>query len=65
MSTQIEILFMALLFIGAFWSFFATIGSMARDRGQSPWTWWMLSLFWSPFGSIAVMWFFFRKRPAH
>jgi hypothetical protein len=41
---------------------FALVGRMARDRGHSPWPWWLLSLAWSPIGSIVVMWLFFRPR---
>ncbi|MBY4893828.1 hypothetical protein KUL25_13740 [Rhodobacteraceae bacterium N5(2021)] len=50
-----------LLFIAVIVWLFALIGGMASDRGHSPWPWWFLSIFWSPFGTIFVLWLFFRK----
>ena len=38
---------------------FAVEGEMARARGHSPWPWWFISLAWSPFGSMFVLWMFF------
>ncbi len=42
-----------------FWLIFWTVGEMARARGHSPWPWWIISLCWSPFGSMVVLWLFF------
>jgi uncharacterized RDD family membrane protein YckC len=39
---------------------FAKVGDMAKARGHSPWPWWFISLAWSPFGSMFVLWLFFR-----
>lgn len=47
---------LVILFI---WGLFAHIGDMAIRRGHSPWPWWFLSVVWSPFGSIFVLWVFF------
>ncbi|NOD88372.1 MULTISPECIES: hypothetical protein [unclassified Ruegeria] len=44
-----------LLFCLIFWA----VGEMAKDRGHSPWPWWIVSVFWSPFGSMVVLWLFF------
>ncbi len=41
------------------WVIFSIVGDMARDRGHSPWPWWIVSLCWSPFGSMIVLWLFF------
>lgn len=38
---------------------FAVVGDMAKARGHSPWLWWFISLVWSPFGSMFVLWLFF------
>lgn len=38
---------------------FAKVGNMASARGHSPWPWWFISLAWSPFGSMLVLWLFF------
>ena len=57
-----------LIFIGAIWLpyvLFALVGDMARVRGHNPWPWWLLSLSWSPFGSIVVMWLFFNPIEVH
>jgi len=57
-----EAIFMLLLLIALIWftcALFALVGDMARDRGHNPWPWWLLSLSWSPIGSIVVMWLFF------
>lgn len=40
---------------------FALVGDMARARGHDPWAWWLISICWSPFGSIIVMWLFFPR----
>lgn len=41
------------------WLVFSTVGDMAEARGHSPWPWWIISVCWSPFGSMIVMWLFF------
>lgn len=41
------------------WLLFSHIGDMARRRDHNPWGWWFLSVVWSPFGSIFVLWAFF------
>ncbi|WP_155774108.1 hypothetical protein [Rhodovulum sp. MB263] len=41
------------------WQFFALVGDMAKDRGHSPWPWWILAVMWSPFGSVIILWAFF------
>lgn len=46
-------------FILAIWLLFSHIGDMARRREHNPWAWWFLAIFWSPFGSILILWFFF------
>ena len=38
---------------------FAVVSNMARARGHSPWPWWFISLAWSPFGAMVVLWMFF------
>lgn len=51
------------LFVALIWLIFALfqiVGDMAVKRGHNPWPWWLLSLSWSPFGSIIVMWLFFE-----
>lgn len=53
----------ALFFALSIWLIFALfqlVGDMAVKRGHNPWPWWLLSLSWSPFGSIIVMWLFFE-----
>jgi uncharacterized membrane protein len=50
-------------FVASIWLIFAlfqTVGDMAVKRGHNPWPWWLLSLSWSPFGSIIVMWLLFK-----
>ena len=42
-----------------FWLIFAVVADMAKNRGHSPWPWWIKSVFWSPFGSMIVLWLFF------
>jgi len=41
------------------WQLFALVGDMAEEREHSPWPWWILSVIWSPFGSIIILWMFF------
>ncbi len=41
------------------WLIFSVVGDMAKARGHSPWPWWIISVFWSPFGSMIVLWLFF------
>ena len=41
------------------WQVFALVWQMAEDRGHNPWGWMFISLCWSPFGSMFVMWLFF------
>ncbi len=48
-----------LLFLCIIYLIFAAVGDMARARGHSPWPWWFISLAWSPFGSMFVLWMFF------
>ncbi len=38
---------------------FSIVGDMAVARGHSPWPWWLLSLAWSPFATMIIMWLFF------
>jgi hypothetical protein len=38
---------------------FKTVGEMARRRGHNPWPWWLLSLAWSPFAVMLILWVFF------
>ncbi|MGR3815188.1 MAG: hypothetical protein ACU0AU_13915 [Cognatishimia activa] len=59
METPVLALIMLVLVLLFFWLLFSHIGDMARRRGHSPWPWWFLSVVWSPFGSIFVLWFFF------
>ncbi|CUK19852.1 hypothetical protein RUE5091_04437 [Ruegeria denitrificans] len=47
------------LVILVIWLIFSVVGDMARARGHSPWPWWIISLCWSPFGSMLVLWIFF------
>lgn len=50
-------------FVASIWLIFAlfqTVGDMAVKRGHNPWPWWLLCLYWSPFGSIVVLWLFFK-----
>ncbi len=52
--------FAAITVIGVIlYQLFALVGDMATDRGHDPWVWWIISLVWSPVGSIIVMWVFF------
>ena len=49
-------------FVASIWLIFALfkiVGDMAIKRGHNPWPWWLLSLSWSPIGSILIMWLFF------
>ncbi|MCG7494773.1 hypothetical protein MHM86_14555 [Thalassobius sp. Cn5-15] len=48
-----------LFFFYLIYLLFAHIGAMARRRGHNPWPWWVISVLWSPFGSIAILWLFF------
>ncbi|MCL7466263.1 hypothetical protein [Phaeovulum sp. NW3] len=41
------------------WHIFALVGEMAKDRGHNPWPWLLLSLAWSPFATIVILWAFF------
>ncbi len=41
------------------WLIFAIVWQMAEDRGHNPWAWIIVSLCWSPFGSMFVLWMFF------
>jgi hypothetical protein len=62
---MLEAIIPLLVFVAFIWltiALFALVGRMARDRGHSPWPWWLLSVVWSPIGSIVVMWLFFRVR---
>ncbi len=54
------LLFAVVLLLALFW----LIGNMARARGHSPWPWWILAVFWSPFGSIIILWLFFPVEEA-
>lgn len=47
------------LFFYLIYALFDLVGMMARDRGHNPWPWWLLSLAWSPFATIAILWVFF------
>lgn len=44
------------------WQVFALVGDMARDRGKDPVPWWILSIFWSPFGSMLILWAFYDRK---
>lgn len=61
-------IFIAVCIIGSCifmaWALYATVGEMAQDRGHSRWIWWMISMVWSPFIVIFVMWLLFPKRVA-
>lgn len=60
---MLEAIVMLLFFIGMIWltyALFVLVGDMARARGHNPWPWWLLSLSWSPIGSIMVMSLFFN-----
>lgn len=41
------------------WAVFAIVWDMVEDRGHNPWAWLFISLAWSPFGSMFVLWLFF------
>ncbi len=56
--TSLALLTLVLVIV---WQVFALVGDMARERGHSPWPWWLISFFWSPFGSMFVLWLFFQK----
>ncbi len=58
MGLPIALIFL-LVFVVVTWLIFAVVGDMAKDRGHSPWPWWIISFFWSPFGSMFVLWLFF------
>lgn len=49
----------AILGLVIVYQLFALVGDMAEDRGQSPWLWWLLAVFISPFGSMIILWVFF------
>ena len=34
---------------------------MAVARDHNPWPWWIISVIWSPFASIFILWLFFDK----
>lgn len=38
---------------------FALIDDMAEERGMNPWPWLVIGLFWTPFGSIIILWLFY------
>ncbi|MGB0158585.1 hypothetical protein [Thalassovita mediterranea] len=63
LDTIVAFLFI-LIFFYAVYALFAHIGDMARRRGHSPWPWWIISVLWSPFGSIAILWLFFEIKPS-
>ncbi|OBY25226.1 hypothetical protein [Leisingera sp. JC1] len=46
-------------FVWVVWLVFSLVGDMARARGHNPWPWWLLSIAWSPFASIVILWLFF------
>lgn len=54
----LPLFFLAIFFLMG-WLLFSHIGDMARRREHNPWGWWFLSVVWSPFGSIFVLWAFF------
>lgn len=62
MMDAIFALFFLIFVVGFIWLLFKWIGDMARARGHSPWPWWFISLAWSPFGSIFVLWLFFPTK---
>lgn len=41
------------------WLVFTIVWEVAEDRGHNPWAWVLVSLCWSPFGSMFVLWLFF------
>jgi len=47
------------LFLWVAWQVFAIVGEMAEDRRHNPWPWWLLSLAWSPFAVMFILWLFF------
>ena len=53
-AATFAVLFLALWLI---WSLFVIIADMARERGRDPAGWVLLGLFWSPFGSMFLLWF--------
>jgi len=54
--------FLTLAFLGVLavlvWLVFAFVADMATARGQNPTLWVMVSIFWTPFGSMFVLWLF-------
>lgn len=51
-----------LLALWLFYWIFATVWQMAEARGRNPWFWFLVSLCWSPFGSMFVLWAFYEVR---
>ena len=60
METLLPLLMIIALIAGVIW-ILKIVGDMAVARGHSPWAWWFVSLAWSPFGSMFVLWLFFQK----
>ncbi len=55
-------LLMYVFVIGVIIVLFVWVGDMAKARGHSPWPWWILSFFTSPFLAIIIMWLFISKK---
>jgi len=50
------------LLIAIFFWLLRKVGNMAKARGHNPWPWWILSIVWSLFGSIIILWLFFKVK---
>ncbi|MEW2915300.1 hypothetical protein [Leisingera sp. JC11] len=57
-------MFVLALIVLIVWAVFSLIGEMARERGHSPWPWWLISIAWSPIASIVILWLFFPVKEA-
>lgn len=47
-----------ILIIVGIWLVFSFVADMATARGQNPTLWIVVSIFWTPFGSMFVLWLF-------
>ncbi len=60
---EVGYFFLAIMLpLGMLWilyQLFVIVGDMASARGHNPWPWWLLSLAWSPFAVMFILWVFF------
>ncbi|WP_073032225.1 hypothetical protein [Roseovarius pacificus] len=55
----ILVILMIISMIWLVYQLFVIVGEMSLRRGHNPWPWWLLSLAWSPFAVMFILWVFF------